>query len=151
MTWHQMDDSTAIADFMELFGGFHDSCLKELYMWTETFVDEDLDMSMSTDLDACARILFQRQAPAPSAVELLFKGVMNFHICPSSKNSDPVIYSAKLMAYDGQFYWAQDEDWQIDQPFRHSVSWISAQEVYWRDASSWIGERQRYGVLRVEE
>lgn len=151
MNWNKINSSTDIENFMDLFGGFHDSCLKELYMSTETFVDEDLSMSMSVNLDTCVRVLFQRQDRDPSAIELLFKGVTHFHIHPREDGQDSIIYGAKLVLKEGLFYWAEDEDWQIDQPFLHPVSWISAKEVHWRDASSWMGEEQRYGVLRDEE
>lgn len=151
MNWNKINDSKDIENFMDLFGGFHDSCLKELYMSTGTFVNEDLSMSMSVNLDTCVRILFQRQDREPSAIELLFKGVTHFHIQPRAEDQDSVIYGAKLLLEEGQFYWAEDEEWQIDHPFLHSVSWISAKEIYWRDVSSWMGKKQRYGVISDKE
>jgi hypothetical protein len=151
VNWNKINNSTDIENFMDLFGGFHDSCLKELYMSTETFVDEELSMSMSVNLDTCVRVLFQRQDRNPSAIELLFKGVTHFHMHPSAKNQDSIIYGAKLLLKEGQFYWAEDEEWQIDQPFLHSISWISAKEIYWRDVSPWMGKEPRYGVISDEE
>lgn len=133
---------------MELFGGFHDSCLKELYMWTETSVSENFSMSMSIELDTCVRVLFQRQVPEPSAIELLFKGVTQFHVVPRAEGQDAIIFGAKLMFKEGLFYWAEDEEWQLDHPFLHPISWISSKELLWRDVSSWMGEKQRYGVLK---
>lgn len=151
MNWNKFNNSTDIENFMDLFGEFHDSCLKELYMSTETFVDEELSMSMSVNLDTCVRILFQRQDRDPSAIELLFKGVTHFHIYPRAENQDSIIYGAKLLLIEGQFYWAEDEEWQIDQPFLQPISWISAKEIYWRDVSPWMGKKRRYGVLGEEE
>lgn len=136
---------------MDLFGGFHDSCLKELYMSTETFVAEDLSMSMSVNLDTSVRILFQRQDRDPSAVELLFKRTTHFHIYPRGENQDSIIYGAKLVLEEGQFYWAQDEEWQIDKPFLHPISWIAAKELHWRDVSPWLGKEQRYGVISHDD
>lgn len=151
MNWNKINSSTDIENFMDLFGGFHDSCLKELYMSTETFVDEDLAMSMSVNLDTCVCILFQRQDRDPSAIELLFKGVTHFHIQPRAEDQDSIIYGAKLVLEEGRFYWAEDEEWQINHPFLHPVSWISAKELYWRDVSPWMGKEQRYGVISNEE
>jgi hypothetical protein len=51
-------------------------------MWTERYVDENLSMGMSPELDTNVRILFQRQFRDPSAIELLFEGVTQFHIIP---------------------------------------------------------------------
>jgi len=151
VNWKMLDGQTGIDDFMDLFGGFHDSCLKELQMWSGTFVNENLSMTVSTGLDTCVRILFQRQVEETSAIELLFKGVMQFHIIPHPEGGDSIIYGAKLEVKDGVFYWAGDQEWQMDQPFLHPVSWISAKEIHWRDVSLWIGEEQRYGVLENDK
>ncbi|SDN62516.1 hypothetical protein [Alkalicoccus daliensis] len=151
MKWNKINNFTDIENFMDFFGGFHDSCLKELYMWTEAFVDEDLSMSMSSELDTCVRVLFQRQVLGPSAIELLFKGVTHFHIHPRAEDQDSIIYGAKLLLKEGQFYWAESEEWQIDQPFLYPISWISAKELHWREVSLWMGKEQRYGVMNNEE
>lgn len=151
MNWNKLTDQIDIENFMELFGGFHDSCFKELHMWNKTFVDDDFSMSMSFELDTCVRVLFQRQVSEPSAIELLFKGVTQFHVIPRAKGQDSIIYGAKLMFKDGLFYWAENEEWQIHQPFLHPISWISAKELLWRDVSLWMGEEQRYGVLENEQ
>ncbi|RAZ79287.1 hypothetical protein [Planococcus halotolerans] len=151
MNWNKLNDQIDIENFMELFGGFHDSCLKELYMWNENSVDENFSMSMSIHLDTCVRVLFQRQAPEHSAIELLFKGITQFHIIPRAEGQDSIIYGSKLMFKEGLFYWAEDEEWQIDQPFLRPRSWISAKELFWRDVSSWMGQEQRYGVLEEKD
>lgn len=150
MNWIKINNSTDIENLMDLFGGFHDSCLKELYMWTEAFVDENLSMSMAVNPDTCVRILFQRQDQDPSAIEMLFKEVTNFHIHPRI-DQDSIIYGAKLLMKNGQLYWAEDQEWQIDQPFLSPISWISAKEIHWRDVSTWMGKEQRYGVISDEE
>lgn len=151
MNWNKLNDRIEVERFMEHFGRFHDSCLKELYMWTETSVDEEFSMRMSIELDSCVRVLFQRQVPEPSAIELLFKGVSQFHIVPGAEGYNSIILGAKLMFKEEFFYWAADEEWQIDQPFLRPISWISAKELFWRDVSSWMGEKQRYGLLKGED
>ena len=80
MEWIEVNDSEDIENLLEKFGGFHDSCLKELFMWTDSYVDENLSMGVSAELDTNVRILFQRQFRDPSAIELLFEGVTQFHI-----------------------------------------------------------------------
>ena len=61
MEWIEVKDSKGIENLLEKFGGFHDSCLKELYMWTDSYVDENSSMGVSPELDTNVQILFQRQ------------------------------------------------------------------------------------------
>ncbi|SFC82721.1 MULTISPECIES: hypothetical protein [Bacillaceae] len=48
MKWNEIKTTEDIKKLQILFGGFHDSCLKELYLWTDSFVDEDLTMAMTS-------------------------------------------------------------------------------------------------------
>lgn len=150
MEWIEVKDSKDIENLLDKFGGFHDSCLKELYMWTESYVDENLSMGISPELDTNVRILFQRQFHDPSAIELLFEGVTQFHIVPSPINYDSIIYDAKLILHKGLFYWADDYDWEPEDYSLDTNSWISAKRLKWRDASSWMGKQNRYGVINKE-
>jgi hypothetical protein len=147
MEWKELKDNNDIDNFIDAFGGFHDSCLKELYMWTESYVDENLSMGMSADLDTNVRILFQRQCSNPSAIELLFEGVTQFHIVPSPINHDRIIYEAKLILHEGLFYWAVGDEWEPNNFNQGTNSWISARNLKWRDVSLWMGKRSRYGLI----
>ena len=148
MDWNKINTSEDIDNFLNLFGGFHDSCLKELYMWTDSYVDDDLSMGMSSGTNV--RILFQRQYEQFSAVELLFEGVTQFHITPNPENYDSIIFDASFTNHKGLYYWADDIDWKPGDYERENVSWISAKNVKWRDASSWMGKIMRYGVLKQD-
>ena len=150
MEWIEVKDSKGIENLLEKFGGFHDSCLKELYMWTDSYVDENLSMGVSPELDTNVQILFQRQFCDPSAIELLFEGVTQFHILPSPINYDSIIYDVKLILHKGLFYWADAYDWEPEDCSHHTNSWVSAEHLKWRDASSWMGKQNRYGVINKE-
>ena len=132
---------------LDTFGGFHDSCLKELYMSTESNVSEDLSMAAPTGLDTNVRILFQRQFRNPSAIELLFEGVTQLHMLPSPENYDSIIFDATLILYNDLFYWANQGDWKPENNALDTSSWIVATRLKWRDASSWMGDKNRYGVI----
>ncbi|CAG9612661.1 hypothetical protein BACCIP111899_01838 [Bacillus rhizoplanae] len=147
MKWNEIEGTEDIEAFLKTFGYFHDSCLKELYMWTESYVGEELSMAVPTELDTNVRILFQRQFDNPSAIELVFEGVTQFHIIPSSANYDSIIYDATLLLQDDTFYWANTYGWKLEDDNSKDVSWIAAKNVKWRDVSSWMGEQMRYGVL----
>ncbi|WP_257125349.1 hypothetical protein [Bhargavaea cecembensis] len=146
--WIEIRERKDIDHLLERFDHFHDSCLKESYLWTEAFVDSDLAMHMSDERDTKARFLFQRQWKGPSAIELLFGGVTTFHLAPRAANEDSLIYEAQLYFRNGLFYWAEDGDWIYEEKERFpNVSWISSEKLKWRDASSWMGKRNRYGVI----
>ncbi|WP_026692340.1 hypothetical protein [Peribacillus kribbensis] len=146
MKWIEIKGNEDIKKLLEIFGNLHDSCLKELLMWTDSFVDKDLSMGVGLGLDTNIRMLFQRQSINPSAIELLFEGVTQLHLSPSPENYDSIILDAILLLQDGTFYWADAYDWK---PISHDdeVTWIASKRVKWRDVSNWMGDNRRYGVL----
>ncbi|MGF9963282.1 hypothetical protein [Bacillus rhizoplanae] len=117
-------------------------------MWKECYVGERLSMAVPTGLDTNVRILFQRQFENPSAIELVFEGVTQFHVIPSGENQDSIIYDATLLLQDDTFYWENMYGWTLDDNHYKDVSWIAAKGVKWRDVSSWVGKQMRYGVLK---
>ncbi|CRK82992.1 hypothetical protein BN000_02947 [Neobacillus massiliamazoniensis] len=145
MDWIKVKDSKDIENLLSKFGGFHDSCLKELYMWTESYVDKSLSMGISPELGTNVRILFQRQYRDPSAIELLFEGVTQFHIVP---RPDSIIYGAKLILHEGFFYWADEYGWEPEDYILGTDNWLSAESLKWREVSSWMGKQNRYGVIK---
>lgn len=148
MDWLEVKNNKDIDEILVKFGYFHDSCLKELYMWTDSYVDEELSMSVSPELDTNVRILFQRQSNHPSAIELLFEGVTQFHIVPTPIYYVSIIYDAKLILHNGLFYWTDNVDWEPETSGNSSNSWIAAKSLKCRDVSSWMGKQNRYGVLK---
>ena len=143
MKWIELKDIDDIKGFLEIFGYFHDSCLRELLMWTDSYVDNDLSMKVGLGFDTKVRMFFQRQSNAPSAIELLFEGVTNFHLKPSPENYDSIIYDANILLKDGTFYWADSVEWTPNHN-DEEVTWISAKKVKWREVSHWMGEERRY-------
>ncbi|MDF2557849.1 MAG: hypothetical protein K0R71_1677 [Bacillales bacterium] len=145
MEWNEVKTNDDIENLLNLFGGFHDSCLKELYLWTGSYVNEKLSMGMT--LGTNVRILFQRQFINPSAIELLFEDVSQVHMTPPPENYDSIIYGASLLIEDELFYWADVYDWMPNDNIENEVSWISSKRLKWRDVSSWMGKKMRYGVI----
>lgn len=143
MDWFTVRTEADIEMLLTEFGEFHDGCLREVHIWTDNHVNDDLSMTCSFGLDTHMRMLFQRQFPDPSAVELLFEQVTAFHLAPSPENYDSIIFSAVLaLREDGALYWVdrsgvaeRDED----------ATWVTARALSWRPASEWMGGRLRYG------
>ncbi|RXZ81968.1 hypothetical protein EBB07_13145 [Paenibacillaceae bacterium] len=146
MIWHDLKNQEDLDKFMQSFGWFHDSCIKEMYLWTDHYVDEDLSMSLSVNRDHRVRLLIQRQDIAPSTIELLFEEITHIYLSPSPENHDSLIYEATFLFRNGLFYWADDRNWDPEGKHRFAeVNWISSKKVKWRDASAWIGKKLRYG------
>lgn len=143
MEWVEIKGNDDIKGLLELFGYFHDSCLKELMMWTDSYVDHDRSMSVGLGLDTKMQMLFHRQFNNPSAIEILFEQVTHFQLKPSPENYDSIIYDATLILKDGTLYWADTSDWTLND-HNGEVTWISAKKVKWRDASDWMDNERRY-------
>ena len=59
--WKPLSSQADLDQLMNIFGHFHDGCIREAHVWTEHFVDTDLRMSCTGDLDTRVRLLIQRQ------------------------------------------------------------------------------------------
>ncbi|OXM82283.1 hypothetical protein CF651_31760 [Paenibacillus rigui] len=147
MDWIPLNTQEDLDKFMNLFGWFHDACLKELYLWTEHYVDFNYSMGVSDKLDNRIRTLFQRQWQNPSAIELLFEEVIKLSISPSPENYDSIIYEGTFLYDNGIFYWADDRNWNPNKKLDYKVNWIAARKVSWREVSNWMGKQQRYGIV----
>ncbi len=145
MTWVEVTNQADLDLLMNTFGAFHDACIKEMYLWTESYVDSDLSMSCPPHLDTHVRLLIQRQFEDPSAIELLFDEVRRINVVPSPDNYDSIIFDATLLLREGIFYWADVGRWLPDQENSMNATWIAANKLKWRDASDWMGEKLRYG------
>lgn len=146
MDWIEIKDQSDINDLLEYFGYFHDGCLREMYMWTGTYVKENLSMVVPGALDTNVRMLFQRQFSNPSAIELLFEHVTGIQIIPSPENYDSIIQDAIIRKLEDTFYWADGYDWHpIENPDACS-NWISAKKIKWREVNDWMGKQNRYAL-----
>jgi hypothetical protein len=144
-SWIPLLSQADLDQLMLSCGGFHDGCFREAHVWTESFVDADMRMSVASDLDTRVRLLIQRQWKDPSAIELLFEHVTTFHLQPSPEKYDSIIFGAAMLCRDGVFYWAEDADWSPESSKRDDVTWVAAKKLSWRDVSEWMGPDLHYG------
>lgn len=144
MKWKDIKLQADADTLLSIFGHFHDGCIRELHMWTEHWVNEDLSMEYSVDLDTKIRILVQRQFENPSAIELLFEEVERFNLMPMQKNYDSIIYGAILLVKEDAIYWSPEEDWSPESSDRDECTWIKAHRLKWREVN-WLGQQLRYG------
>ena len=143
--WRVLSDQRGIDELLKLFGNFHDGCIREMHLWTETFVKENLSMSCPSHLDTKVRILFQRQFVSPSAVELQFDGVVQVRMQPTAENYDSVIFEAGIFMSGDLFYWTDGGATSLNEFLLGSPgTLIVGKQLKWRDASPWMGPTLRY-------
>jgi hypothetical protein len=99
--WTDLDSQAAIEDLLAAFGGFHDSCIREISIASETFVDEHRAMACPGHLDTSALLFFQSQGERLPAIELRCRGVSRVRLRPTPENCDSIISSASLSQEGG--------------------------------------------------
>jgi hypothetical protein len=144
--WNEVKTQQEADRLMELFGDFHDSCLREAHLWTEHYVSNDLSMSCTGTLDNQIRLLIQRQFKNPAAIEMLFEEITRFNLVPTPENYDSIINSATLLVRDGTTFWSPEGDWTPDKLDRDCATWIAAKRLFWREVD-WLGNALRYGPV----
>jgi len=141
--WKEIINNDDILTLRNLYGDFHDSCLRDLYLSTKEFVDERKAMSFSND--CTATLLFQRQSRINPVLELKFLGLQHLSYHPLLANYNNVIYDVTLKIDDGLFYWADFEGWTLsDYNSRDKDSfWICSEKLFWRLRPELIGNVNR--------
>ena len=153
-----LSSSDAIADLLSKFGGFHDACLREAALATETYVDERRVMACPGHLETSALLYFQRQSEDFPAMELRCKGVTQFHLRPTPDNCDSINVGGTV-ATDGEWLrlavcfarapltgppntFVQLPDRSLEDPDLEVV----AQSMAWRSLNDALGNKLRYGI-----
>lgn len=101
--WNEIKTQADIDRLMDLYGSFHDSCIRDFYISTAAYVEKNLSMQFDNKLTAS--ILFQRQFAPNSVLELKFENSIKYSYYPDGD----IIYDASLIIEDGLFYWTECE------------------------------------------
>ena len=140
--WRPLSNETDLTELMDLFNGFHDSCVREVHVLSGHYVNDDYWMTVGWE--TTVRMFVQRQVPNPSAIELRFDQVVGLRLTPPPPNYDAIIFHATFFIRDGVFYWADTAEWTPESAERGDSTWVSARKACWRDASNWMGPELRY-------
>ncbi len=97
--WQELRTPNQIDALMEMFGRFHDACVREIHVATGHYVAEDL--SMSADWRTTVHMLIQRQFSNPSAIELRFEEVVGLRVCPPPPDCVAIIFRGVCHARRG--------------------------------------------------
>ena len=136
--WTEIKNQMDIDNLLNLYGYFHDSCLRDIYISTQEFVDEKRAMHFENILTAT--LLFQRQFKDNTVLELKFEYVDGFNYVPLKDNYTNVILDATLKTENEFFYWADFQDWEIGD---NDSIWISGKKLFWRLRPELIGNIKR--------
>ncbi len=139
MRWDEIKTQADADALLNIFGVFHDSCIREAHLWTGYWVSRELKMRCPWGLDNNIRLLIQRQSDTLSAIELFFASVTRFNLVPSPENNDSIIYAATLLVQGDTIFWSPVGDWRPERPNRDEFTWVSARELRWREVD-WLGK-----------
>lgn len=128
--WYNINTEQELDNFFELYGGFHDCCLKELRYISGAFVKENFEMHPIND-QRRLYILFQRQSENFTSIELEFSGLIKLSLTPCDDSFTCEILDASMFFEDGKFYWG-DSNWFIELREQYTGTWLCAEKVRWR-------------------
>ncbi len=155
-TWLPLDSTQAIDDLLTQFNGFHDGCLREMALATETYVAERHSMAVPGHLDTSALLYFQGQGERVSAIELRCEGISHLKLRPTPDNHDSIIAYGTVQLDDDRCRLAV---YFMDGPLTGPLNgWLTvepsppedpdleiiAQRVEWRAVPNTFGNRLRY-------
>jgi len=154
--WNSLLSQAAIDQLLIDFGDFHDACLREISLATETYVGGNLAMSCPPHLDTSVLLLFQRQARPLSVIEIKCEEVTDLHFTPTADGCDSIISSGTLSLADGavrlaiNFFGGPLQGLPNSSIFirsrgnKQSDLVVTARSVFWRSLEDGLGERLRY-------
>ena len=144
LEWHVIKSKTDINDLLNVFGSFHDGCLKELKYISGEFVDHSLSMN-PINTKRCLSVIFQRQYHDPSVIEIIFDPIIRLNLAPVSEDYTGEILGAYMDFVDGVIYWSDDENFEPSKKDEYNdCTWISSASAKWRIADEYLGEGEIY-------
>ena len=154
--WNSLLSQAAIDQLLIDFGDFHDACLREVSIATESYVGENLAMSCPPHLDTSVLLLFQRQARPLPVIEIKCEEVTDLHFTPTADGCDSIISSGTLSLADGgvrlaiNFFGGPLQGLPNSSIFirsrgnKQSDLVVTARAVFWRSLEDGLGSKLRY-------
>lgn len=144
--WNEVKSQNDADALMELFGGFHDGCIKEMKYISGEYVNEELSMNLFNSLRDLY-VIFQHQNRNPSTIEVVFSRLIRMNLAPQDEQFDGIILGACIAVNEDCVIWV-DDDWvkaeNIGEALNEENTWIKAGEMKWRVADEYIGSEEVY-------
>jgi hypothetical protein len=141
--WNEITNQNDVNDFMNLFGGFHDSCIKEFKYISGAYIDEDLSMYPINDKRIFS-IIIQRQYSNPSVIEMEYSGLLRLSVNPVDENYTCEILDATMILKENYVYWYDSVKLSEGELCNYNGVLICALRVRWRVAEEYIGQSEIY-------
>lgn len=154
--WNELDSSAAINRLIVGFGAFHDACLREILVATETHIGEGMVMSCPPGLDTSVLLFFQGSAGPVSAVEISCREVTGLQLKPSAEGCDSIIMGGAVGLVEGGVRLAvnfvagplrAEPNSRIFIParsFEEPDLEVTARSMAWRPLENSLGKGRRY-------
>jgi len=143
--WHEITNAEDIHGLLEFYGGFHDSCIKELKYVSGAEVNNNRALRFGESKDRIVNITLQRQW-LPISIELRFVGMRKMNIVGWQRNYFCDIFDCYLAIHhdlvagldDELIVWADNEGFNPKNIFDRDIlsepgtSFIVAEKLSWR-------------------
>ncbi|TYQ15434.1 UNVERIFIED_CONTAM: hypothetical protein Cloal_1887 [Acetivibrio alkalicellulosi] len=143
--WNKVKKQDDIEMLMKAYGGFHDSCIKELNYVSGASVDDKKNMYFGAPNDRELHIIFQRQWD-PITIELCFSGLRRMNLVGWESNYFCDIFDSYLSfdndlitgLDDNLIVWADNANFDVKNVAGGSAikepmtSFVIANELKWR-------------------
>lgn len=144
--WNYIRDEKDVVYLFDLYGNFHDSCIKEFKYISGAFVSEDLSMQPCNN-KRNLKIIFQRQYKNPSVIEIEFLGLKQLILFPLDENYTSEISTATMIYNDSDILWYDNDKLSKDAISNYKGILICSSKVRWRTAEEYIGQKNIYGSM----
>ena len=125
-SWKEIVSPEDIRWLLDEYGCFRDACLKEAWYYSGHYVSDELRMSCGNK--TCIRMIFHRQYKGPAVLEMKFSGVTRMNLIPPQDRYICNIFGATLTKDEDLFYWAETEEWNIEDE-DNQTTWVAAWKV----------------------
>jgi len=143
MEWHELVCQDDIDKLMNIYGHFHDGCIKEIHYISGAYVGDNLSM-MPINTQRILKVIFHRQARNPAAIEVEFSKLVQFNLKPVDENYTTEIFGTFMKYINGVIYWADDDSWNIESEDKSEYTWIAASHVRWRENNNYLSDEIIY-------
>lgn len=142
--WNEIVDKDDLNSFMSLFGGFHDSCLKEIKYISGAYVNNDLSMH-PFNKDRSLKVIFQRQYENPSVIEMEFIGLLKMNLFLEDADFYTCeITSATMILCEDRIFWCDCGGLSANDLESYKGTLICSTAIKWREADEYTGKDEVY-------